>query len=172
MQEQTNQLILSARDVSALVCRKKFKTSFIQLLKTMIDMGIPVTKETKSHWLTAKYDKLHSNNSIIINGSKRVRTIDAVNGANDTLGIFWCRPVFKWQEWRPVWQLHRYWITFSMIYVVLPSQMPHICMIAVNTVTNSYKLDSFLQPPSWQLHAVPQPVLHVHARTSFLSMYM
>ena len=56
----------------------------------MIDIGIPAKQESKAHWLTAKYDTLHSNNSITvtINGSKRVRTIDAVNEANDTLTIF------------------------------------------------------------------------------------
>ena len=57
-------------------------------MKTMIDIGIPVKQESKAHWLTAKYDTLHSNNSITINGSKRVRTIDAVNEANDTLTVF------------------------------------------------------------------------------------
>ena len=46
-----------------------------------INMGMPVMKEVGAKWLTALYDKLRMETSIITNGFKNVGIIEAVEKA-------------------------------------------------------------------------------------------
>ena len=46
-------------------------------------MGMPVVKEVGAHWLIAFYDKLRSENKIIINGFKKIVIIEAIGKARE-----------------------------------------------------------------------------------------
>ena len=49
-----------------------------------INMGIPVMKEVGVKWLTALYDKLRMETSIVINGFKNVGIVEAVEKARES----------------------------------------------------------------------------------------
>ena len=46
-------------------------------------MAMPVMKEAGAQWLTALYEKLCSENSIVINGFKKVGIMEAVQTTRD-----------------------------------------------------------------------------------------
>lgn len=55
----------------------------VEATAVQINLGMPVMKESGARWLTALYDKLRFENSIIINGFKNVGIIAAVKDARE-----------------------------------------------------------------------------------------
>ena len=55
----------------------------VEVTAVQVNMGMPTMKDAGAQWLTALYDKLRHEKTIVINGFKKVGIVDAVRQALD-----------------------------------------------------------------------------------------